>query len=212
MADNLNHHLGLNPQISHIIPPPLVTFLSFIKLTVSSTAKNMDKSRQDSFLKLYEPVHDRFERFCRARVFGRGDYRDLMNDTLLVAFQKFETLQSEKAFLSFLFSCAVNILGNQIQKKKELAFQRDNDFHQLKDEKANAQSDADVYFLHQALSQIPYKISECLILFEISGFSIREIAEIEKTSENAVKQRLKRGREKLKAILVYESSNKTNEV
>ena len=37
-----------------------------------------------------------------------------------------------------------------------------------------------------------------------------EIAEIENASEDAVKQRLKRGREKLKAILEYESSNKTN--
>ena len=71
-----------------------------------------ESKQQQNFLKLYEPVHDRFERFCRARVFGNMEYQDLMNDTLLVAFQKFDTLKSEKAFLSFLIGISVRILAN----------------------------------------------------------------------------------------------------
>ena len=78
----------------------------------------MSKKKQEQFLALYEPIHDRFERFCRARVYGDMDYRDLMNDTLLVAFDKFETLKSKDAFLSFLFSISVRIIGNYHQKKK----------------------------------------------------------------------------------------------
>ena len=46
------------------------------------------------------------------------DYQDLMNDTLLVAFEKFETLKSEKAFLSFLFGISVRLLANNNKKKK----------------------------------------------------------------------------------------------
>jgi RNA polymerase sigma-70 factor (ECF subfamily) len=46
--------------------------------------------QQQHFLKLYEPLHERFERFYRARVFGKMEYHylmnDLMNDTLLIAF------------------------------------------------------------------------------------------------------------------------------
>lgn len=60
------------------------------------------KNKQNHFLKLYEPVHDRFERFCIARVFGDMEYTDLMNETLLVAFQKIDNLKSEQALLSFL--------------------------------------------------------------------------------------------------------------
>jgi DNA-directed RNA polymerase specialized sigma24 family protein len=74
--------------------------------------------QQEYFLKLYEPIHDRFERFCRARVFGNMEYQDLMNDTLLVAYQKLETLKSEKAFLSFLIGISVRILANHHKKKK----------------------------------------------------------------------------------------------
>ena len=45
----------------------------------------MIKERQKRFLALYEPNHDRFERFCRARVYGRMEYQDLINESLLIA-------------------------------------------------------------------------------------------------------------------------------
>ena len=62
----------------------------------------MSKAKQQEFLDLYEPIHDRFERFCKARVYGNMEFQDLVNETLLVAFDKFETLKSKKAFLGFL--------------------------------------------------------------------------------------------------------------
>ena len=37
----------------------------------------MKESKQGYFLKLYKPIHDRFERFCRARVYGDMEFRDL---------------------------------------------------------------------------------------------------------------------------------------
>ncbi len=71
-----------------------------------------DKKQKD-FLKLYEPIHNRFERFCRARVFGNMDYKDLINESLLIAFEKFYSLKSEKAFLSFLIGISIRVLANQ---------------------------------------------------------------------------------------------------
>ena len=168
----------------------------------------MKQTKQADFLKLYEPIHDRFERFCRARVYGDMDFRDLMNDTLLVAFEKFETLKSKEAFLSFLFGISVRLLRNQYKKKKEKRFQKEDEIQSIQDLNANPQEDADVHFLHQALAQLSEDQRECIILFEISGFSIKEITHIQNASESAVKQRLKRGREKLLEILTYDSSLK----
>ena len=91
----------------------------------------MTKTKQEQFLTLYEPVHDRFERFCRARVFGDMDYRDLMNETLLVAFSKFDSLRSEDAFLSFLFGIGVRIIGNHHQKKREERYQIEDYIFQI---------------------------------------------------------------------------------
>jgi RNA polymerase sigma factor (sigma-70 family) len=170
------------------------------------------KEKQEAFLALYEPIHNRFERFCRARVFGDMDFRDLMNDTLLVAFEKFDTLRSDGAFLSFLFSISVRILGNYHQKKRENRFEQEDHILEILDKSTNPQVAADVHYLHSALAQLSEDQRECIILFEISGFSIKEIVEIQGASASAVKQRLKRGREKLMEILTYESSLKTGEI
>ncbi len=39
----------------------------------------MSDQKQQKFLSLYEPAHDSFERFCRARACGQIEFRDLMN-------------------------------------------------------------------------------------------------------------------------------------
>lgn len=167
--------------------------------------------KQQAFLQLYEPIHDRFERFCRARVYGDMDFRDLINDTLLVAFEKFETLRSEQAFLSFLCGISIRLIGNHHKKKKTSRFQTSDAVLDILDVNANPQASADVHYLHRALAQLPEEQRECIILFEIVGFSIKEIVEIQGASESAVKQRLKRGREKLTEILTFEAVVTTRE-
>ncbi len=168
----------------------------------------MIQSKQDHFLALYEPVHDRFERFCRARVYGEMEYTDLMNETLLVAFEKFESLKSDTSFLSFLFGTAVRILANNRRKMKpERMSGTGKECHASSSETTDRATE--VALLHRALSELNEGQREALILFEISGFSIREVAAIQAVSEGAVKQRLKRGRTRLAEILSYEAVLKT---
>ncbi len=172
----------------------------------------MSKSKQKEFLKIYEPVHDRFERFCRARVYGDMDYKDLMNETLLLAFQKFNDLRDKKAFLSFLFSISVRILANNKRKKKENSDLFETESQNYSDVNSKTDANAEVFMLHKALAHLNEDQRESIILFEISGMSIKEIAKIQETSESNVKQRLRRGREKLRQVLSFESEHKRGEV
>ena len=86
----------------------------------------MIKRKQKKFLKYLEPIHDRFERFCRARVYGEMEGSDLMNETLLVAFEKFDKVNSEDSFFSFLCGIAVRILSNdnKWQKLADLSIEK----------------------------------------------------------------------------------------
>ncbi|MEM9929320.1 MAG: RNA polymerase sigma factor, partial [Bacteroidota bacterium] len=59
----------------------------------------------------------------------------------------------------------------------------------------------DVQILYRALDKLPNRQREAVILYEISGFSMREIAEIQNSSEGAVKMRVSRGRKALKRLL-----------
>lgn len=169
----------------------------------------MSKSKQEIFLELYEPVHERFERFCRARVYGNMEHGDLINETLLVAFEKLDTLKSKKAFLSFLFGISVRILSNNNKKITERHLNTEVNDSEKVPSQNNTDLDAEIHFLYKALSELSEDQRECLILFEISGFKIKEIAKIQNASEDAVKQRLKRGRKRLSEIMTFESDLKT---
>lgn len=165
------------------------------------------RNRHIRFLQLYEPVHDRFARFCRARCYGEMEPEDLINESLLVAYRKMDELRSDEAFLSFLFSVSVRILAND---KRKMRPERTQHIGELRlESRDNPEQSADVHLLYKALSELPADQREALILFEISGFSIREVAEIQEVSEDAVKQRLRRGRIRLTEIVTYESELKT---
>jgi RNA polymerase sigma-70 factor (ECF subfamily) len=135
------------------------------------------------------------------------DYEDLMNETLLIAFQKFETLKSKDAFLSFLFSISVRLLANNHRKNKaELHSESEPSTVAIASE--NTEQRTEVHLLHKALRCLKEEQREALILFEISGFPIKEIAQIQECSVDAVKQRLSRGRKRLTEILTFESEYK----
>ncbi len=172
----------------------------------------MSISKQNEFLALYEPLHERFERFCRARVYGDMEYKDLMNETLLIAYDKFESLRSKEAFLSYLFSISVRILSNNYQKKKELHLADNRSEEKVFSSAVDSESMTDVHFLYEALAMLNEEQRESIILFEISGFSIKEISVIQNTSESSVKQRLRRGRLKLNSILNFEADLNEKEV
>ncbi|MGD1846805.1 MAG: RNA polymerase sigma factor [Salibacteraceae bacterium] len=160
----------------------------------------MKPGKQEHFRQLYDSVHVTFERFCRARVYGEMDYRDLMNETLLVAWEKLDTLRSEKAFLGFLFGIAVRLLARNHRKKREL---KTEDQPLLKERPSgeSADRDAEIHLLYKALARLPEIQREALILFEINGFSIKEIAGMQEASQAAVKKRLERGRKQLYQLL-----------
>jgi len=134
----------------------------------------MELTKQERFMQVYEPVHERFERFCKTRAYGEFPFKDIMQDTLIVAFEKFDELKSKEAFLHFLFGTSARILANHRKKKRP-------------------------EYVDQLIAK--YEHSECIILFEISGFSIKEIMGIQHLSEAAVKQRLSRGRKQLLSLM-----------
>lgn len=167
----------------------------------------MAENKKIAFMKLYEPVHEKFERFCKARVYGQLDYKDLMHDTIVIAYNKFDKIKEQKAFLHFLFGIAIRILSNN-NKKKSLDYKEN--LHQLEfttNEKTDVERTIEVEHLKIALSRLPEDQRETLLLFEIGGFSIKEISHLQQIGESAVKQRLSRGRQNLVQILSPKSSN-----
>lgn len=156
-------------------------------------------NKKREFMNLFQPVHGRFERFCKARSYGEMNFRDLMQESVVVAYEKFDSLKDKKAFLHFLFGISIRILANSNRKISEERMSQEH--IDLRHAENDAESNLQKEDLYKALSQLPKEQQEALILFEISGFSIKEIAELQAAGESAVKQRLARGRQQLMELL-----------
>ncbi len=150
----------------------------------------------------YERIHVGFVKYCKAKSYGIIEYEELHSETIARAFEGFDKLRNKDAFPAYLYGIAKNIIKNELRRRTTI-----NRYENLKiDEKQLTQNHADQKFeteiLYRALAQLPENQKEAIILFEITGYSIKEIAEIQDSGVSAVKQRLKRGREKLTEILV----------
>ncbi len=172
-----------------------------------NTKEELKNKQHIRFLRLYQSVHEPFERFCRVRVYGEMEPSDLVHETLLIAFDKFDNLKKEESFLSFLCGISLRILANANRKMRPENREILEDLSTQMEEGTDMRTEHRL--LYEALACLPTDQKEAIILFEISGFKIKEIAIIQEVSEDAVKQRLHRGRKRLLEILSFESAYKT---
>lgn len=159
-------------------------------------------------MELYEPVHGSFERFCKARSYGVCDFNDLMHDTLIIAFEQFDALKNREAFLSFLFGIANKVHANFRRKNKPLTFSDIKGVENTQDHTFSVDKNFQHDELYEALNKLTVEYRTSIILFEIAGFSLKETAEIQDCTVDAVKQRLSRGRKMLLEAL-SEKTTKT---
>lgn len=161
----------------------------------------MTSSNKTAFLQAYEPLHDRFARYCGSQAFGIMETEDLMQETILAALQGFDRLREPEKLLGYLIGIANNIVRNHRRRRK---FRGEWDEAALEKLEARLDDPAvalDVQYLLKAMQQLPDTQREALALYELSGFSIREIAESQNTTEGAVKTRLSRARQQLRELL-----------
>ncbi len=150
------------------------------------------------FWDLIEQERHHAWRLCRSLTKNYDDACDLMSDTMLGAYQSFPALRDVKAFRKFLSTIAV-----RLQRRKQW---RGRLFAPLEEavglcDEATRESSHDLDLLLRALERVPLKEREALVLFELSGLSIKEIQEIQGGTVSGVKSRMSRARVRLKEML-----------
>lgn len=161
------------------------------------------QQKQQTFMQLYAPCNQRLSGYCRALCKGNvADAKDLMSETVLKAYEAFERLRNQDVFLYFLFGIACNIQRNRNRRKKFVGEYSEQVANNIHDKGAAPDAGADLHILYEALNRLPPKQCEALVLYEISGFSLKEIQEMQgEQSLSAIKSRVARAREKLVSIL-----------
>ncbi|MCX6226806.1 MAG: sigma-70 family RNA polymerase sigma factor [Bacteroidia bacterium] len=158
-------------------------------------------------MEMYTPCHHAFIGYCRGLTSNREDARDLAGETVLIVFENLEKLRKKDSFKAYLFGVA---------RRSQLHQYRRNRFRGEFDEKVAEMLPAhesppdinhDVEVLYNLLGKLPPKQRESIVLFELSGFSLEEIRQLQGGTLSGVKSRLKRGREQLRIWLLDPAVN-----
>ncbi len=157
----------------------------------------MTESPNRQFLELYEPLHSSFTRYCRAISGNNADAEDLVQDTIFTILTGLDKIRDLSLFKSYLFSVAGNLHRMRSRKKRFNGEINVQELMCLQDLKQNPEVQTDFRIMYDRMLKLPSKTSEALILFHISDLSLQDIQNIQGGSLSAVKQRLKRGRERL---------------
>ncbi|MCC6695578.1 MAG: sigma-70 family RNA polymerase sigma factor [Candidatus Hydrogenedentes bacterium] len=160
------------------------------------------QGRRDEFGLLVERYLPAVQAVAYAHTGNRTDAQDIAQETFLTAYQRLHTLRevgSLGAWLTTIARNAANHLTRQRQRRGELL-----DLH------GNPQPDADsteparqelLDLLHRQIQTLPEDHREVLLLHYFAGKKVREIAELQELSTDAVKKRLQRAREALSASM-----------
>jgi RNA polymerase sigma-70 factor (ECF subfamily) len=161
------------------------------------------KRTAEQFWKMLEPFHSEAEGFCRRLSGNREDGDDLYQDSLLSALTKYGTLRDPAAFRSWLYRIIVNRFKNRCREPWWRALVP------LTPELAETSTGNDPSMEHdrrrmldRALRALSPTERASVVLFELEGWSISEIAGLYGKPQGTIKSRLSRARAKMRETLM----------
>lgn len=169
-----------------------------------------DDSKQKVFMELYSPCHDAFSRYCRGITSNPDDGRDLAGETILVVYENLENMRKKDSFKAYLFGVARRLRLNQHRRKKFQGEYHEGEAALIYSHEPSPDLNPDVNLLYDYLDRLPHKYREAFLLFELSGFSLKEIQKLQGGTLSGVKSRLTRAREQLRLWLNDEDDLKSD--
>lgn len=169
-------------------------------------------STQDLFMQLYEPAHARLSRYVQTIVWDQESAKDIIGETILKAYENFGDLRKPESFHYFLFTIARRLIYKMERKKKWWGLYTKDVYDNIPDVTDSTYFRIEMNELKLALANLPAKQREAIVLFEISGFSLAEIQQMQGGTLSGVKSRVARARDELRKQLEIEgkTGNQSN--
>jgi RNA polymerase sigma-70 factor, ECF subfamily len=157
----------------------------------------------DRFRRLIEPVHDRALGFARCLCRSSADGDDLFQEAMVRALAKLGGLRDDAAFRPWLYRIVITVHRS---RSRRAFWRRLLPLPDVEDGESDYRSEArpgDIAAARRAraaLARLSAEQREAIVLFEIEGWLVEEIAALHGVSASAIKSRLARGRARLRAV------------
>jgi len=168
------------------------------------------------FYSIFNQYHDRLKKFVTITVKNEWVVDDIVQEVFVRAHSKIDTLQDHDKIGSWLFRIAYRQCMDHFRKEGRKAPEEIEDFRGLNTsnystmERKLEQHQMSVCVQNQMLL-LPENYRTVLWLFDVLGFTLKEIADILELSVENVKIRLHRARKKFKSILSQKCSFEKDE-
>ena len=160
----------------------------------------------DAYWDIYETYYERIRRFIFLMVKDMWVAEDLLQETFVKVQKNLAQINDRQKISSWIFRIAYNVCQDHFRDSKRKARQEDavqktEIFpHSLSSQKLLEQQQMSQCVQEQT-KRLPESLRAPLLLFDMMGFSHREIADILDISLENTKVRLHRARKKFKVIL-----------
>jgi len=158
----------------------------------------------DAFGALVSRYYDACRRFAYHMLGDRSDADDVVQETLMRAYRAIERYDERDQFRGWLFRILTNQCRNALtaRGRRTRRFVQDNvALEQAHAPAVGLQLGAEHASLARALAQLDAFQREAILLKYAEGLEYTEMAAITGVGESALKMRVKRGSEKLRAML-----------
>lgn len=176
-------------------------FVQVRPLILISRAMTTDQLKQQRFLAAFEPVRRRFSAYVQAMVRNNEEARDIVSETILIAYEQFEDVRTPASFVFYLFTIARRIYMKRERRGRLFGRYDPEEVQHIPSQHDRPDVSADVRLLYEALARLPARQREAVVLFDIADCTLEEVKAIQGGTLSGVKSRLKRGREHLAELL-----------
>lgn len=164
-----------------------------------------DGGTKDEFTRLFNEHSRAVQRFTLRRLSDVKSCEDVVADTFLIAWRRWDDLPERERELQWLYGIAFRVLSNQRRSRDRRERLRTRLSLEREPHPDGAEAgDFDVTIVRRALDRLRTSDRELLELVYWERLTYREIAEIVGVSENAVGIRINRAKLSLKSLLSSE--------
>ncbi len=158
----------------------------------------------EAFIRLMEDNKESMKRIAFAYLRSEEDVADVLQETILDAFEHIHTLRKPEYFRTWLVrillnNCAAVCRQSRRQQVCDMSGE-EYEGYIAGDRLRSMEAQSNLEFL-DLLRMLPEESRMVFQLYYGEQYGISQIAEILKISENTVKSRLRRGRERLRKML-----------